>query len=188
MSSTPCGQRRLFIRRAAGWSALSAASIALPLAAAPARARGVESRLSFLHLHTGERLAVDVRSFEPPAPEVQRQLDRLLRDHYSGEVGRMDPRLFDLLGQLQRELGQAADIEVVSGFRGPATNERLRRTGGGGVARHSLHLEGRAVDLRLAGVPLADLRDAALALRGGGVGYYAQERFVHLDTGRRRSW
>jgi len=188
MSHPPCGHRRLFMRRAAGLSAMTAASIALPMAAAPARAAGVESRLSFVHLHTGERLALVFRPDDAPSPEAQRQLDRFLRDHYSGEVGRIDPRLFTLLDHVQRELGQAGDFEVISGFRGQATNERLRRTGGGGVARHSLHLEGRALDLRLAGVALADLRDAALALRGGGVGFYAREQFVHLDTGRVRAW
>jgi uncharacterized protein YcbK (DUF882 family) len=188
MSHPPCGHRRRFMRRAAGLSALTAASIALPMAAAPARAAGAERRLSFVHLHTGERLAVVFRPEDAPAPEAQRQLDRFLRDHYSGEVGRMDPRLFTLLDRVQRELGQAGDFEVISGFRGHATNERLRLAGGGGVARQSLHLEGRALDLRLAGVPLVDLRDAAYTLRGGGVGFYGREQFVHLDTGRIRSW
>jgi len=102
MSHPPCGHRRLFMRRAAGLSAMTAASIALPMAAAPARAAGVERRLSFVHLHTGERLALAFRPDDAPPPEAQRQLDRFLRDHYSGEVGRMDPRLFMLLDRVQR--------------------------------------------------------------------------------------
>jgi len=77
---------------------------------------------------------------------------------------------------------------VISGYRSGRTNEQLRQRGGGGVARTSLHLQGRAIDVRLADVPLAALRDAALELRAGGVGYYPGERFVHLDTGRVRAW
>ncbi len=78
--------------------------------------------------------------------------------------------------------------EIISGFRGADTNALLRATRGGGVARHSLHMEGRAIDVRLPGVPLAEVRDAAIALRAGGVGFYARDRFVHLDTGRVRTW
>jgi uncharacterized protein YcbK (DUF882 family) len=81
-----------------------------------------------------------------------------------------------------------APYEVISGFRGSATNQHLKQTRGGGVAQRSLHLEGRAIDVRLPGVPLAELRDAALALKGGGVGYYPRDNFVHLDTGRVRAW
>jgi uncharacterized protein YcbK (DUF882 family) len=77
---------------------------------------------------------------------------------------------------------------VISGYRAPRTNEHLQKTRGGGVATHSLHMEGRAIDVRLPGVPLADLRDAALTLKSGGVGYYEREQFVHLDTGRVRRW
>jgi uncharacterized protein YcbK (DUF882 family) len=115
-------------------------------------------------------------------------LNHFLRDHYSGEVGRIDPGVFDQLHQLQQRLDSRAAFEVISGYRCPATNARLRATRGGGVATNSLHLQGRAIDVRLAGTPLADLRDAALSLRGGGVGYYPRERFVHLDTGRVRTW
>jgi hypothetical protein len=90
--------------------------------------------------------------------------------------------------RIQRELGHEGAFEIISGYRAPATNARLRESRGGGVARHSLHMEGRALDLRLPGVPLSDLRDAARAQRGGGVGFYAREQFVHLDTGRVRGW
>ena len=77
---------------------------------------------------------------------------------------------------------------MISGYRCPATNSLLRNTRGGGVAQHSLHMEGKAIDVRLPGVPLAELRDAALSLRAGGVGFYPREQFVHVDTGRVRSW
>ena len=78
--------------------------------------------------------------------------------------------------------------EIISGYRSPATNEKLRQTGGGGVARRSLHMDGRAIDVRLAGCRLSQLRDLALAMNAGGVGYYPTSAFVHLDTGRVRSW
>lgn len=144
--------------------------------------------LRLVHTHTQERVEIAYAvgdRYVDPALEV---LNRFLRDHYSGEVGVIDPGVLDLLHGVGVLLGREPTFEVISGFRGAATNERLRETRGGGVARHSLHLEGRALDVRLPGVALADLRDAALSLRGGGVGFYAQERFVHLDNGRVRRW
>ncbi len=117
-------------------------------------------------------------------------LDRVnwfLRDFRSGESKAIDPQLLDQLHVLSGVLGTRAPYEVISGYRSPATNALLQHRGGG-VATHSLHLEGRAIDIRLADVPLANLRDAATSLRAGGVGYYAQSDFVHLDTGRVRSW
>src|SRR5690606_10964590 len=115
-------------------------------------------------------------------------LNRFLRDHYSGEVGRIDPQLFDLLHRVRGLLGANTPFEVISGYRSEATNDRLRSTRGGGVATRSLHMDGRAIDVRLPGVPLADLRDAALSMKAGGVGYYPGGRFVHIDTGRVRRW
>ncbi|MNS95832.1 Peptidase M15 [compost metagenome] len=100
----------------------------------------------------------------------------------------IDPQLFDLLFQVRRELGTSEPFQVISGYRSPATNSRLRNSRGGGVARHSLHMDGKAIDIRVAGVPLGDLRDAAKTLKGGGVGFYQGEQFVHLDTGRVRYW
>jgi uncharacterized protein YcbK (DUF882 family) len=111
-----------------------------------------------------------------------------LRDHYSGEVGTIDPMLLEQLHRVRAAAGAGGPFEVISGYRCLATNDRLRTAGGGGVARRSLHLEGRAVDVRLPGVALPALRDSALALRAGGVGFYPRERFVHLDTGRVRTW
>jgi uncharacterized protein YcbK (DUF882 family) len=115
-------------------------------------------------------------------------LNRFLRDHYTGEVGTIDPHLFDLLHGVQRELGAGQAFQVISGYRCPATNATLKATRGGGVASHSLHMDGKAIDVRLPGIALGDLRDAALSLRGGGVGYYQREQFVHVDTGRVRRW
>ena len=100
----------------------------------------------------------------------------------------MDPDLFHLLHRVRQTLQTQQPFEVISGYRSPHTNETLRTTRGGGVARRSLHMDGQAIDVRLPGVSLNDLRDAAISLRAGGVGYYAREQFVHIDTGRVRSW
>ena len=177
--------RRVFLRRGAR---LAAAALVAPLAL-PARAATPEVRsLAFEHTHTGEKLSLVYAQRNQYLPDALERLNHLLRDHYSGELGRIDPRLFDLLFGVQQTLGVAQPFQVISGFRGAATNARLRETRGGGVASKSLHLEGRAVDIRIAGVALSALRGAALALQGGGVGFYAREQFVHIDTGRVRAW
>ncbi len=140
------------------------------------------------HTHTRERIDLVFAVDERYVPEALGSLNRFLRDHYTGDIGVIDPQLFDLLHRVQQVLGGGRVFEVISGYRCPATNTQLRETRGGGVASHSLHMDGRAIDVRLPGVPLADLRDAALSLGAGGVGFYPREQFVHLDTGRVRSW
>jgi uncharacterized protein YcbK (DUF882 family) len=175
--------RRHFLKR----SALAAAG-ALPLARkAQANVAPGGRELALVHTHTHERLALVYAVEQAYVPDALTSLNRFLRDHYSGAVAPIDPRLFDLLHQVRTLVGAAQPYEVISGYRSPATNELLRVTRGGGVARHSLHMEGRAIDVRLPGVPLADLRDAAASLKAGGVGYYAGQ-FVHIDTGRVRRW
>ena len=121
-------------------------------------------------------------------PQAHTRLNWFLRDHYSGEVGTMDPKLFGLLHELRSILAPKAAFDVISGYRSPTTNAFLRRTRAGGVAKRSLHMDGMAIDIRLPGVPLADLRDAAVSLQAGGVGYYPRENFVHIDTGTVRRW
>jgi uncharacterized protein YcbK (DUF882 family) len=115
------------------------------------------------------------------------QLNRLLRDHRTGEVGTIDPALFDVLCEVAGSCHADPVFEVISGFRSTASNEMLR-TQGGGVARQSLHLKGMAIDVRLRGVACSHLRDVGLELARGGVGYYPKSDFVHLDTGRVRTW
>jgi uncharacterized protein YcbK (DUF882 family) len=182
MTRTPLSRRSL-LRHVIGGASLGACAVlAMP-------ARGAQARsLALVHTHTGER--IDVVYADGPGYDraALAALDHFLRDHYNGEVGTIDPALFDVLHRLRHVAGAAGPFEVISGYRSPVTNDRLRATRGGGVARHSLHLEGRAVDVRLAGVALPALRDGALALRAGGVGFYPRERFVHLDTGRVRAW
>ena len=174
-------KRRHWLAAAAGWAlAPGARAQASPTASA--------RRLSFEHTHTGERLSLVYALGDQVLDTALAQLNRFMRDHYSAAVGQMDPQLFHLLHRLQLTLGTDTPFQIISGYRSPATNQTLRTTRGGGVAKHSLHMEGRAIDLRLPGVPLADVRDAARDLRLGGVGYYAHEQFVHVDTGRVRAW
>lgn len=147
----------------------------------------VPDAITMRHLHTGEFLAI------PSDPEEinRRALSKVnvfLRDHYSGDVGVIDPALVVLLAKLRRELGTDRNIHIISGFRSVTTNEMLRKRGGGGVARRSKHMDGMAIDIRIPGLPLTDVRDAAIDLKGGGVGYYRKSQFVHLDTGRFRTW
>jgi uncharacterized protein YcbK (DUF882 family) len=184
--------RRRFLRRASRFGALAAgasSALALPMVATPARAMVAgPRRLSLVHTHTGEKLALVFAVDAHYSPSALSALDHFLRDHYSGIAGSIDPQLFDLMYRVQQALGHEGAFEIISGYRADATNQWLRGSRGGGVARNSLHLQGRAIDLRLPGVPLADLRDAALELRVGGVGFYPRERFVHVDTGRVRRW
>ena len=119
---------------------------------------------------------------------AEAQINQYLRDYRTGDVREYDPSLFDLLHDLIVSLGRPdGEINVVCGYRTPHTNEYLR-THGHGVARHSLHMQAMAIDIRIPGVPTAKIRDAALALRRGGVGYYAASDFVHVDVGRVRRW
>lgn len=184
--------RRLFLGRSLGAAQIAASTLLIggagrALAAAPASA--LETRqLSFNHLHTQERIAlVYAQGAQFVAPALTR-LNHFLRDHYSGEVGVIEPELFNVLHGVRRVLGTDIPFDVISGFRTAHTNETLRTTRGGGVAKHSLHMEGKAIDVRLPGVPLTELRDAAMSLQAGGVGYYERDNFVHIDTGRVRSW
>jgi uncharacterized protein YcbK (DUF882 family) len=139
------------------------------------------------HLHTGEELDVIYWSAGEYVHESLSAVDHVLRDWRTGGVHRIDPALLDLLHDLQKETGTAAPFEVICGYRSPETNAMLRRTSSG-VASASLHMVGKAIDIRLPGVPLARLRDTALGLRRGGVGYYPSSDFVHVDTGRFRTW
>ncbi|MDP3759979.1 MAG: DUF882 domain-containing protein [Ramlibacter sp.] len=178
--------RRLFLRRSAQWAVMGAAG---PLAAGTAFASSAGERsLAFDHTHTREKLSLVYAAGGDYVMQALAKLNHFLRDHYSGDVGVIDPQLFDLLHRVKTELGAKDAFQVISGYRCPATNSNLRNSRGGGVATRSLHMDGKAIDIRIPGVPLAELRDAAVSLRAGGVGFYPREQFVHLDTGRVRSW
>jgi uncharacterized protein YcbK (DUF882 family) len=149
-----------------------------------------EYRLHFYHTHTGERLDVVYRRGDQYIPEALDELDHYLRDHRTGDVRHFDPRLFDLLYDLTASLSDSGgEIDVICGYRTPWSNEFLRtRKPHTGVAQHSLHMQAEAIDIRLRGIPTSELRDAALRLHRGGVGYYRSSDFVHVDVGRVRHW
>jgi uncharacterized protein YcbK (DUF882 family) len=139
------------------------------------------------NLHTGEKLAVEYFSAGSYLPDGLSAANQLLRDFRTGDVGQMDAALLDLLHSLALLTGTRAPFQVISGYRSPATNAALRKHSSG-VASGSLHTRGQAIDIRLADVPLAALRDTARSLQRGGVGFYAASNFVHVDTGRVRAW
>ena len=149
-----------------------------------------EYRLRFFHTHTHQRLDIVYRRGERYVPEALDELDTFLRDHRTGDVHHFDPRLFDLLDELTASLNDSGgEIDVVCGYRTPWSNEFLRtRHAHSGVARHSLHMQAEAIDIRLPGIPIVAVRDAALRLHRGGVGYYRSSDFVHVDVGRVRQW
>jgi uncharacterized protein YcbK (DUF882 family) len=158
------------------------------LAAAHGGGRGLEPRrLSFRNLHTEERLEAAYwrdGAYEPQALEA---INEVLRDFRTGEVHPIDPRLLDVLFELQGRVERGGAFQVVSGYRSAQTNAQLRELSAE-VAKHSLHMDGKAIDLYLDGVDLAYLRNAALDLAGGGVGYYPESRFIHVDVGPVRRW
>lgn len=149
-----------------------------------------EYRLRFYHTHTRERLDVVYRRGDQYIPEALVELDHYLRDHRTGDVRHFDPHLFDLLYDLTASVGDSGgEIDVICGYRTPSSNEFLRsRNPHTGVAQHSLHMQAEAIDIRLPGIPTSELRDAALGLHRGGVGYYPSSNFVHVDVGRVRRW
>lgn len=179
---TGSSSRRLFLRGMAG--ALAAAAVApVRLLAGPRE----ERLLSFVHTHTHERLTVPYFADGAYLPEGLSTLTSFLRDFRTGDEHPIDPALYDILNDLRLATGTRSPFQVISAYRSPQTNAMLREASHG-VAKGSLHLEGRAIDVRLADVGTAALRDAALELSRGGVGYYSGPDFVHVDTGRVRRW
>lgn len=174
---------RRHLLRCAGLASVLLAGAAMQ---APAFAAS-RPRLTLLNLHTGEWAVLDLPGAEAWGEDHLSLASRVLRDHRSGEVHPIDPGILAQLASLQKALGSSAPFNVISGYRAPATNARLAAASGG-VARRSLHMQGRAIDVRVPGRPLRDLHQAAVSLRAGGVGFYASSDFVHLDTGRVRYW
>ena len=173
--------RRGFVAGLVG--ALPVLAIPRALWALPTGARA----LNFIHTHTGERLSVEYFDRGGYLPDALTTVNHFLRDFRTGDVHAIDPDLLDLLHHLTHLTGSVRPFQVISGYRSRATNEMLRHRSEG-VASGSLHMQGQAIDIRLADVPLGALRDAALATRRGGVGYYPASDFVHVDTGRVRAW
>jgi uncharacterized protein YcbK (DUF882 family) len=171
-------------------------AVALAISSAPAiravdagtTAKSAPYRLRLFHLHTGEHLDVVYRIGNEYLPEGIAELDHFLRDHRTGDMKDYDIREFDLLHDLLAKLGRPdGEIDIVCGYRTPWSNNYLRERSHG-VALHSQHMEAKAIDIRVPGIPTARVRDAALSLQRGGVGYYAQSDFVHVDVGPVRHW
>jgi uncharacterized protein YcbK (DUF882 family) len=181
---------KLGIRLGARWLLvfLIAATLGRDLQSADTLAH--DYRLRFYNTHTNERLDIVYRRGDSYLPDALAKLDRYLRDPLTGAMHHVDPRLFDLLYDLTSSLNDAGgEIDVICGFRTPETNEFLRtRSANSGVAVRSLHMQAEAIDIRLPGVATAAVRDAALRLQRGGVGYYRESNFVHVDVGAVRRW
>jgi uncharacterized protein YcbK (DUF882 family) len=147
-------------------------------------------RLKLLNLHTAEALEAVYWEDGRYVPDALHAVNHVLRDFRTGETHPMDPQVLDLLVALRRRVESKAPFHIISGYRSPRTNALLRAEGGAetGVAKKSLHLQGQAIDLRLADVDLSHVHAAALSLGRGGVGYYPVSNFVHVDVGRVRRW
>jgi len=170
-------------------SALMAAALMVPhtVRAAVNIASQEERRLRLFNTHTGERLTTCYGRGETYDSEALKAINHILRDHRTNEIRPIDVRLLDLLCAIRKGAGKGACLEIISGYRSPATNRLLRRHSSG-VARKSLHMKGYAADIRISGMPLAQLRQIALDLNRGGVGFYPTSDFVHVDIGRVRRW
>ena len=147
-----------------------------------------ERSLSLLNTHTGERIK-QIVYWEQGSyiPDALHDINYVLRDHRTDEVHSIDPKTLDLMVALSKRVEAKNPFEIISGYRSPQTNSALRSSSQG-VAKNSYHMQGKAVDLRLRGVPLKVVRNAARTLQMGGVGYYPKSDFVHIDTGRVRAW
>lgn len=148
---------------------------------------GEPRTLEIHNAHTGEVVETTYWDGRRYRPHALAELDRLLRDHRTGEHCKIDTRLIELLHGLRQEAGPGKRLFVVSAYRSPQTNEALVEQETGAVV-DSLHLKGKAVDIYMPEVRLSRLHQAALAMRAGGVGYYPKSHFLHLDTGRVRHW
>lgn len=177
--------RRRFLR----WGLLAASVFFLPrqVGAALQEATAPERRLSFFNTHTGESLEACYFKSGCYDPSAHKAINHILRDHRSGEVGPIDERLLDLLHDLSRRCEHPRPFHVISGYRSPETNAALHR-GNRGVAAQSLHVHGKAIDIRVPGIQTCELKGLALSLAAGGVGYYPASDFVHVDIGRVRAW
>ncbi len=177
--------RRQFL----GFAGLVSFSTLAPsaLANVPAHKPQGERRLQLRNLHTNEYIDTPYWIEGEYQLDALQRLNHCLRDHRSGEVIDMDPILIDNIYNLKSKLEHRGEIHIISGYRSPKTNAALRKNNSG-VAKKSLHMQGRAIDLRLPKQALGTVRKAALTMKSGGVGYYPKSNFLHLDTGRFRHW
>ncbi|MDR4516250.1 MAG: DUF882 domain-containing protein [Nitrosomonas sp.] len=181
-NSRPNINRRHFLKTGVGACAL----LALPHVQASVLSMN-ERKLAFLNLHTGERVHTTYWAEGQYIPESLMAIENILRDHRTGEIYEIDRNLLNLLQLLNYKMASKNEFHVISGYRSPATNAQLNARSSG-VAKRSLHMLGKAIDIRLPGHTLSNLHMAALSLEAGGVGYYPKSDFIHLDTGHVRQW
>ena len=182
--TVPTLGRRSFL----GLGLVGASALTFLPRAVMAKTTAVDSRtLGFFNTHTNEILKATYWQNGAYDRGAVTDLNYILRDYRSGDVFSMDLKLFDLLVDLHRRSDSKKPFEIISGYRSPVTNAKLAAASNG-VAKHSMHMDGKAIDIRLRDVQLADLRLDALAMKAGGVGYYPKSDFVHVDTGRVRHW
>lgn len=177
-------QRRAFLKSSL---LLAAPTLSIPALAKTAQPATGERVLRLYNTHTGEKLKSTFWAEGEFIPDAMKDINKVLRDHRNNKVAQMDPELLLLLTQLNDRLDNNRELHIISGYRSPESNAKLHAASGG-VAKRSLHMEGKAIDIRLPGTDLRHLQKAAMSLKGGGVGYYASSQFVHMDTGRVRYW
>ncbi|TAA47802.1 YcbK family protein [Corallincola spongiicola] len=180
-------KRRTFIKSVAG--SLSAIALNTPL---NAMASGSQEQpkyapLKLHNLHTGERLAIAYADGTGYNADALAQIAHLLRDRRTKEVHPIDVRVLDFLSSISQQIGTEKEIGIISGYRSPKSNAKLANSSNG-VAKRSLHMQGKAIDFRVNEVKLSQLRDIAWQCQSGGVGYYPKDQFIHIDCGRTRFW
>ena len=160
----------------------------LLLATLPALGRmGEERKLSFYNTHTSEHIEVIYKRGEDYNPQALEKINYIFRDHRADKAHPIDTALLDYLYDLLIKVNYHGDVHIISGYRSPETNKKLRKNSSG-VAAGSLHMQGEALDFRLPGINTKTLRDTALGMKRGGVGYYKKLDFIQIDTGRERFW
>ncbi|MEJ2591699.1 MAG: DUF882 domain-containing protein [Candidatus Thiodiazotropha sp.] len=200
-------EARLITRRQFITGLASAAGLLITSPVLAAIAPSQERTLAFHHTHTGERRHITYWRDGDYVPEKLQELNHLLRDFRTGDQVAIDRKLLDTLYALHLSLDQPGEFQIISAYRSPKTNAMLRKSSSGvvsayrspqtnsmlrksssGVAKRSLHMQGKAIDIRVCGCNLKQLRKTAMALKAGGVGYYPKSNFIHVDTGRVRYW
>lgn len=180
-----CLPRRRFMKL--GFAATAALLYPLPIWAVTKKESNPLKSLAFYNTHTQEKLQISYSRNGKYDQASLRKIDYILRDHRNNKIKAIDTRLLDLLHAISLKTRTDKPFHVISGYRSPETNTMLRKNGRG-VASRSMHMLGKAIDIRLPGFSTRRLRDAAVETKGGGVGYYAKSDFIHVDIGRVRFW
>lgn len=162
-------------------------ALALTLTPGTVCAAGTQRQLDFYHTHTEKSLSIIYYDGKEYIPSALEQINHFLSDFRSGDTHPIDTAVLDILFELRSLLDSVGVFEVISGYRSPETNAMLRKQGRS-VAKRSLHMEGKAIDVRLRGVNTSRLYEAAIGLKAGGIGFYSASDFVHIDSGRVRTW